>query len=148
MRYRTVETSESVISCHERRSVEQTNKFPLEDQNGKVIVQERRATHSYEDEGLEVTESDISELEFDRTLLTENHLYDVIMSIEKHGFDLDDFEFYTQRTHSYKKGTLDPKAVIYIHRISTGIEISYIVGEEPKFSAAFADDLKSGFYEN
>jgi len=148
MRYRTVEESEHVSLCPERRSVEQTNEFPLEDLKGNTIVEERRVTHNCEAEGLEVTESDISPLEFDRTLLTENYLYEVIMSIEEHGLDLDDFEFYTQRTHSYKKGVLDPKAIIYAHRISTGIEISYIVGEEPKFSTAFADDLKSGFYEN
>lgn len=86
-------------------------------------------------------------MEFDRTLLTKNHLIDVISCIEKHGYDLEDFEFSTQRTQSYKQGILDPKAVIYAYRISTGIEISYIFGDDPNFSTAFADDLRAGFFE-
>lgn len=148
MRYRTVENFDYVHLCRERRSTSQTKDFPLQDQKGNTITEERRETHNCETEGLEVSESDISQMEFDRTLLTENYLYDVIMSIEEYGLDLDDFEFYTQRTHSYKMGKLDPTAIIYVHRISTGIEISYIVGKESKFSMEFADDLKAGFYGN
>ena len=108
---------------------------------------EIRETHNCEAEGFEVTESNITQTDFDRTLLTENHLINVITSIEKHGYDLDDFKFSTQRTQSYKQGILDPTAVVYAYRISASIEISYIVGEDPDFSKAFADDLKAGFFE-
>ena len=147
MRYRTVEKSEQVHLYRERRSPSQNNNFPIEDLNGNTIAKERRVTHNNGAEGFEVTESNITQTEFDRTLLTENHLISVITSIEKHGYDLDDFKFYTQRTRSYKLGILDPKAVVYAYRISVGIEISYIVGDDPDFSKAFADDLKAGFFE-
>lgn len=86
-------------------------------------------------------------MEFDRTLLTDNYLVAVIECIEKYGLDLDDFEFSTQRTQSYKKGVHDPKAVVYASRISTGIEISYILGGKPDFSTAFCKDLRSGLFE-
>ena len=86
-------------------------------------------------------------MEFDRTLLTQNYLIDVITCIEKHGLDAEDFEFSTQRTQSYKQGILDPKAIVYAHRVSTGVEISYILGEDIDFSTAFADDLQAGFFD-
>lgn len=86
-------------------------------------------------------------MEFDRTLLTENYLVAVIQCIEKYGYNLDDFEFSTQRTQSYKQGILDPKAVVYASRISSGIEISYVIGDKPDFSTAFCADLKSGLFE-
>ena len=86
-------------------------------------------------------------MEFDRTLLTDNYLIDVILCVEQNGFDLEDFEFSTQRSHSYKKGNLDLKAVVYACRISTGIEIRYILGDDPDFSTAFASDLKAGLFE-
>lgn len=86
-------------------------------------------------------------MKFDRTLLNDKHLIDIITYIKKHGYDLKDFEFSTQRTHSYKQGTLNPKAVIYVSRISTGVEISYVLGNDPDFSMAFWDDLKAGIFE-
>ena len=86
-------------------------------------------------------------MEFDRTLLTDNYLIAVITCIEKHGYSVEDFEFSTQRTQGYKKGVLNPKAIVYASRISTGIEISYVLGEKENFSKDFCNDLKSGFYE-
>ena len=53
-------------------------------------------------------------MEFDRTLLTENHLIKVITCIEKHGYEVDDFEFSTQRLHGYKKAYLIQK-LWYMH---------------------------------
>jgi len=87
-------------------------------------------------------------MEFDQTLLTQRYLIDVITCIEKHGYDVEDFEFSTQRTNSYKQGNLDPKAIVYAHRVSTGVEISYILGDYPDFSTEFCDDLQAGLFEN
>ena len=86
-------------------------------------------------------------MEFDRTLLTENYLVAVIKCIEHHGYELDDFEFSTQRTHGYTKGILDPKAIVYVLRISTGIEMNYVLGEESNFSNSFCNDLISGVFD-
>lgn len=86
-------------------------------------------------------------MEFDQSLLTHKHLINVINRIEKHGFDIEDFEFSTQRINSYKQGCLDPKAVVYAHRVSTGVEISYILDEGCDFSVEFADDLQAGLFE-
>jgi len=86
-------------------------------------------------------------MEFDQTLLTQNHLINVITCIEKHGLDVDDFEFSTQRTQGYLHGYLDPKAVVYAHRLSTGVEISYVLGGDPDFSTEFADDLHAGLFK-
>lgn len=83
-------------------------------------------------------------MEFDRTLLTTNYLVAVIECIEDQGYNLEDFEFSTQRTLGYKKGKIDPKAIVYACRISTGIEISYVLGEGPDFSNQFCDDLAEG----
>ena len=87
-------------------------------------------------------------MDFDRTLLTENHLINVTTCIEKLGYEVDDFEFSTQRSHGYKQGFFDPKAVVYICRVSTRIEKSYILRDEPNFSALFCNDLKAGVYNN
>jgi len=58
-------------------------------------------------------------MEFDRTLLHGKHLISVVTCIEKLGNEVDDFEFSTQRTQSYKHGNLDRKAIVYAHRLST-----------------------------
>jgi len=86
-------------------------------------------------------------MDFDRTLLTDNFLIAIVTCIEKHGYSIDDFEFSTQRTLSYKQGMLDPKAVVYASRISTGVEKSYILEDKVNFSDAFCADLTSGFFE-
>ena len=86
-------------------------------------------------------------MEFDRTLLTNNYLVAVINCIENHGYSIDDFEFSTQRTHSYTKGNLDPKAIVYVFRISTGIEMNYVLGEELDFSNQFCEDLSKGVFD-
>ena len=87
-------------------------------------------------------------MDFDRTLLTDNYLIAVVGCIETNGYDVDDFEFSTQRTHSYKEGVLDPKAIVYVCRISTGVEMTYILGDDPGFSDQFCDNLKSGVFDN
>ena len=53
------------------------------------------------------------EMEFDRTLLTNNYSIAVVNCIEKHVYELEGFEFLTQRTQGYKKGILNPKDVNY-----------------------------------
>ncbi len=86
-------------------------------------------------------------MDFDRTLLTDNFLIAVVDCIEQHGYELEDFEFSTQRTQGYKKGILNPKDIVYASRISTGVEKSYILDENTNFSNEFCDDLQSGFFE-
>ncbi len=86
-------------------------------------------------------------MEFDRTLLTDNHLIAVVNCIERNGYAVDDFEFSTQRNHGYSEGKLDPKAIVYVFCISTGIEMNYVLGDEQDFSIAFCDDLKQGIYD-
>ena len=86
-------------------------------------------------------------MEFDRTLLTDNYLIAVVDCIEQHGYELEDFEFSTQRTQGYKKGILNPKDIVYASRISSGVEKSYILDEDTNFSNEFCSDLESGFYE-
>ena len=86
-------------------------------------------------------------MEFDRTVLTDNYLVSVIECIEKHGYSLDDFEFFTQRTQAYSQGKLDPKSIVYVYRISTGIEINYVLGKDLDFSKSFCEDLKSGEFD-
>ncbi|QMU60877.1 MAG: hypothetical protein GKR92_03875 [Gammaproteobacteria bacterium] len=85
-------------------------------------------------------------MDFDRTLLTDNFLIAIITCIEEHGYNVDDFEFSTQRTQSYKQGILDPTAVVYASRISTGVEKSYVLEGQVKFSDAFCADLTTGFF--
>ena len=86
-------------------------------------------------------------MEFDRTLLTDNYLIEVVICIEKHSYDVEDFEFTTQRTQGYKRGVLNPKDIVYASRISSGIEKSYILDENSNFSKEFCNDLSSGFFE-
>ena len=87
-------------------------------------------------------------MDFDRTLLTDNYLIAVVNCIENHGYEIEDFEFSTQRTHSYKKGVLDPKAIVYVCRISTGVEMNYVLGEDCDFSNEFCMDLNKGLFDS
>ena len=64
MQYRTIENTDHVCLRRERRSVVQTNEFPLEDLNGHIIIKERRATPDSSTEGMDVTEAKISQAEF------------------------------------------------------------------------------------
>ena len=64
MQYRTIENSEHVRLRRERRSAVQFNEFPLEDLKGNIIVKERRAILDRRTEGLDVTETKISQAEF------------------------------------------------------------------------------------
>ena len=83
----------------------------------------------------------------DQTLLTKRYLTDVITCIENCGYDVEDFEFSTQRIKGYKRGYLNPKAIVYARRLSTGIEKSYILGGDPDFSMEFCDDLQAGLFD-
>ena len=64
------------------------------------------------------------------------------------GYSLNDFEITTEKVRSYHKGELSPKAIIYVFRISTGIEKNYVLEGEHSFSDALCDDLKSRLYDN
>ena len=64
MQYRTIEITDHVCLRRERRSVVQTNEFPLEDLNGNIIAKERRAIPDPRSEGIDVTEAKISQAEF------------------------------------------------------------------------------------
>jgi len=66
MIYRTVENTAHVRLRRERRTGIQLNKFPLEDLNGCIIVRERRVTPERGTKGLEVTETKISDAEFQK----------------------------------------------------------------------------------
>ncbi len=68
MQYRTIENTSHVRLRRERRSAVQINEFPLEDLNGKFIVEERRVTPDCRAEGLDVTEAEISQTEFQEYL--------------------------------------------------------------------------------
>ena len=64
MQYRTIEITDHVCLRRERRTVVQTNEFPLEDLNGNIIAKERRTTPDPRSEGMDVTEAKISQAEF------------------------------------------------------------------------------------
>ena len=54
-------------------------------------------------------------MEFDRTLLTDNYLIDVVTCIENHGYTVEDFEFTTQRTQGTKKANLILRMLCTLH---------------------------------
>jgi hypothetical protein len=64
MKYRTIENSANVQLRRERRSAFQDNEFPLEDLTGNTVMKNRRATQEGQVVGLEVTETKISQAEF------------------------------------------------------------------------------------
>ena len=64
MKFRTVENPSNVVLRRERRSVSQADKFPLEDLNGNTVLRNRRITQENQIRGLEVTETRISQAEF------------------------------------------------------------------------------------
>jgi|GEM_PF-2012464 hypothetical protein len=64
MKYRTIENVENVQLRRERRSALQNNEFPLEDLNGNVVNYNRRAAQESQTIGLEVSETNISQAEF------------------------------------------------------------------------------------
>lgn len=64
MKYRTIESTSSVQLRRERRSVSQLDEFPLEDLNGNTVTENRRSVYSGQTVGLEVTETKISQAEF------------------------------------------------------------------------------------
>jgi len=64
MKYRTVENYSDVLLRKERRSAVQLNHFPLEDLKGNIIGKERRVDSSTHVAGLEITETNISQAEF------------------------------------------------------------------------------------
>ena len=64
MKYRTIENVSQVRLRNERRTLVQHNKFPLEDLMGKIVTKDRRANPDRRIEGLDVTETTISQIEF------------------------------------------------------------------------------------
>lgn len=64
MKYRTIEDSANVRLRRERRSALQSHKFPLEDLKGNIVNKNRRITQESRTIGLEVTETKISQAEF------------------------------------------------------------------------------------
>ena len=64
MRYRNMSTKTSTRLSRERRSIKQVDKFPIEDLNGNIITKDRRAKSNSESEGVEVTETKLSQAEF------------------------------------------------------------------------------------
>lgn len=64
MKYRTIENSTHAILRKDRRTKAQSNEFPLEDLNGNIVINERRTLHERRSVGMEVTETKISQEEF------------------------------------------------------------------------------------
>lgn len=64
MKFRTVENQSDVLLRKERRTAVQHNNFPLEDLKGNIVAKERRVDNSTIVEGLEITETNISQAEF------------------------------------------------------------------------------------
>ena len=64
MKFRTIESPSEVSLRSERRSIAQLNEFPLEDLNGNTIYQDRRKNTATQIGGLEITETNISQAEF------------------------------------------------------------------------------------
>ena len=64
MKYRTIESSANVRLRRERRSAVQNNEFPLEDLQGNIVIENRRAPQESEIKGIEVTDIKISKAEF------------------------------------------------------------------------------------
>ncbi len=83
-----------------------------------------------------------------RTLITKNYLHNVILCMKSEGYSLNDFEISTEKVRGYEKGHLSPKAIIYVFRISTGIEKNYVLEGETSFSDALCEDLKSRLFDN
>lgn len=83
----------------------------------------------------------------DRTLITKNYLESVLTCMETKGYDIHDFEITTERVQGYTNGRLDPKAIIYVFRKSTGIEINYPLDGKPNFSEALCTDLKKRTFD-
>lgn len=64
MKYRTIEGTTDVSLRKERRSAVQLNNFPVEDLQGNIVFEERRADAAERIAGLEITETNISQAEF------------------------------------------------------------------------------------
>jgi len=64
MKYRTIEGSTDVSLRKERRSAVQLNTFPIEDLQGNIIHEDRRVEMAEIVEGVEITETNISQAEF------------------------------------------------------------------------------------
>ena len=64
MKFRTIEGTTDVSLRKERRSAVQLNTFPIEDLKGNIIRKERRKDVTERVAGLEITETNISQAEF------------------------------------------------------------------------------------
>ena len=76
MKYRTIETPSEVALRSERRSVAQLNEFPLEDLNGNIVNQDRRKNTATQIGGLEITETNISQAEFQEYFDNHHEVFD------------------------------------------------------------------------
>ncbi len=84
----------------------------------------------------------------DRTLITKNYLGLVIAVMEKKGYDYRDFEISTERVHSYSQGQPDPKYILYVFRVSTGVEKNYLLDNDSNFLDALSKDLKARTFDS
>jgi len=64
MKYRTIENSTHTMLRNDRRTTNQSTEFPLEDLNGNIVIAERREFHERRSTGVEVTETKISQEDF------------------------------------------------------------------------------------
>ena len=84
----------------------------------------------------------------DRTLITKNYLGLVISCMEKKGYDFQKFEISQERVQSYKDGQPDPKFILYVFRISSGVEKSYILDNNSNYLDALCEDLKARTFDS
>ena len=69
----------------------------------------------------------------DRTLITKNYLGLVITCLESKGCDFNDFEISTERVQSYTAGQPTPTAILYVLRVSSGVEMNCVLDENSGF---------------
>lgn len=84
----------------------------------------------------------------DRTLITKNYLGLVIACMESKGYDFSDFEISTERFQSYTEGQPAPKAILYVFRVSSGVEKNYVLDENSEFLDALCKDLKAKTFDS
>lgn len=84
----------------------------------------------------------------DRTLITKNYLGLVLTCLESQGYDFSDFEISTERVQSYTAGQPTPKSILYVFRISTGVEKNYELGANTEYLDTLSKDLKTRMFDS
>jgi hypothetical protein len=84
----------------------------------------------------------------DRTLITKNYLGLVITCLESKGCDFNDFEISTERVQSYTAGQPTPTAILYVLRVSSGVEMNCVLDENSGFLDALCKDLKARTFDS